>query len=49
MNDTILCTNKEEAKRYIEIISEHIDDWEFLEDGKVLLKLDCEMGDLKGL
>lgn len=38
--DTLLCSSKEEAKRYIdEIGSEYIQDWEFKEEGEVILYL----------
>lgn len=40
MNDTLLCSDKEEAKKYIDNIgSQYIEDWEFLENGKVKLFL----------
>ena len=38
--DTLLCSNKEEAKLYIDNIGgQYIEDWEFLENGKIKLYL----------
>lgn len=38
--DTLLCNSKEKAHRYIDAIGdEYIHDWEFKEEGKVLLYL----------
>lgn len=40
MSDTLLCSDKEEAKKYIDAIgTEYIEDWKFLDNGKVNLVL----------
>lgn len=40
MQDTLLCKDKEDAKRAIDNIgSQFIEDWEFLESGEVRLFL----------
>lgn len=47
MVDTILCHDKEDAKKVIDDIgSKVIEDWEYLEDGKIRLILNCELKDL---
>lgn len=47
MNDTILCHDKQDAKNYIDAIGgEHIEDWEFLENGKVRLILNCKLSEI---
>lgn len=38
--DTLICRDKEDAKKYIDAIGgENIEDWEFLENGKVKIIL----------
>jgi len=47
MSDTILCHDKEDAKNLIDSIGPaHIDDWEFLPDGRVRFFLDCTIDEL---
>lgn len=48
MSDTILCHDKEEAKQVIDSIgARYIEDWEFLDNGKVRLILNCRLEELK--
>lgn len=47
MTDTILCADKDDAIRVIDSVgSEHIDDWEYLENGNIRIYLNCKMEDL---
>lgn len=40
MTDTILCSDKEDAKKTLDAIGmRFVEDWEYLEDGKVRLIL----------
>ena len=46
--DTILCRDKEDAKKVIDAIgSEHIDTWDFLDSGAIRIYLNCRLKDIK--
>lgn len=46
--DSILCSNKDEAKEVIEAIGgKYISDWEYLPHGKVRINLNCKMEDVE--
>lgn len=46
--DTILCIDKEDAKRAVDSIGcRYIDDFEFLDNGKVRILLNCKVEDIK--
>lgn len=45
--DTVLCSDKEDAKQFIDSIDEqYIDDFEFLDNGKVRILLNCKVKDI---
>lgn len=45
--DTILCSNKEEAKRIVDGIgAKYIEDFEFYENGKVRVDLNCSLAEI---
>lgn len=47
--DTVLCSDKEDAKEVIDSIGgQYVDDWEFLPNGKVRILLNCTVEELKG-
>lgn len=46
-NDTIICHDKKDAHRVLgEIGIQNVKDWEFLEEGKVKLILNCKIEEL---
>jgi len=48
MSDSILCHDVKDAHTMVDVIGgEHIDDFEYLEDGKIRIVLNCRLEDIE--